>query len=186
MSVNLNNAIGIQLKLARADKGWSLDVASKHTGVSKAMLGQIERGESSPTVARLWNIATGFHLPLSYFFIGIEENDLSQNMLKSESGISISTLFPFDLVTKSEIFSLTLAPLHQQISDPHNDGVIEHILVIEGEIEYLLNDQWLHLNKGDVVKFSANQKHGYRNVSDTQAVFHNIIYYTSEDKPSSV
>ena len=182
MSIKFNNAIGIQLKLARTNKDWSLDVASKHTGVSKAMLGQIERGESSPTVARLWNIATGFHLPLSYFFVGIENNDSTENMLKSESGISISTLFPFDLETKSEVFSLTLAPLHQQISAPHNEGVIEHIMVIEGEIEYLLNDQWHHLNKGEVVKFNANQKHGYRNVSESQAVFHNIIYYTSEDK----
>ncbi|WP_022943154.1 helix-turn-helix domain-containing protein [Psychromonas hadalis] len=182
MSINFNNAIGLQLKLARTNKDWSLDVTSKHTGVSKAMLGQIERGESSPTVARLWNIATGFHLPLSYFFLAIEDNDLSKNMLNSESGISISTLFPFDLETKSEVFSLTLAPLHQQISAPHNDGVIEHILVIEGEIEYLLNDQWHHLNKGEVVKFNANQKHGYRNVSESQAVFHNIIYYTSKNK----
>ena len=185
MSVNLNNAIGIQLKQARTNKGWSLDVASKHTGVSKAMLGQIERGESSPTVARLWNIATGFHLPLSYFFVSVENTTdvgLSKNTLKSESGISITTLFPFDPVTKSEVFSLSLAPQHQQISAPHNDGVIEHILVIEGEIEYLLHDQWHYLNKGDVVKFSANQKHGYRNISESQAIFHNIIYYTRDDK----
>lgn len=184
MSINFNNAIGRQLKLARANKSWSLDVASKHTGVSKAMLGQIERGESSPTVARLWDIATGFNLPLSYFFVAIKENGFSQSMLNSESGIAISTLFPFDLETKSEVFSLTLAPQHQQISAPHNNGVIEYILVIEGEIEYFLNEQWHHLNKGEVAKFNANQKHGYRNMSENQAVFHNIIYYTTENKTS--
>lgn len=184
MSLNLNNAIGIQLKLARINKDWSLDVASKNTDVSKAMLGQIERGESSPTVARLWKIATGFNLPLSYFFLAIEDDDLSQNMLNSEAGISISTLFPFDIETNSEVFSLTLAPLHQQISAPHNGGVIEHVLVIEGDIEYLLNGQWHHLSKGEVVKFNANQMHGYRNVTENQAIFHNIIYYTSENKPS--
>jgi quercetin dioxygenase-like cupin family protein len=49
-------------------------------------------------------------------------------------------------------------------------------------MEYLLNGQWHPLSKGDVVKFNANQKHGYRNVSENQAVFHNIIYYTNEDK----
>lgn len=184
MSMNLNNAIGNQLKLARTNKDWSLDVASKNTGVSKAMLGQIERGESSPTVARLWNIATGFDLPLSYFFLAIEGDELAKKMFNSGSGISISTLFPFDLETKSEVFSLTLTPLHQQISDPHNNGVIEQIVVIEGEIEYFLNDHWHHLSKGDVVKFNANQKHGYRNVSENTAVFHNIIYYTNEDKSS--
>jgi transcriptional regulator with XRE-family HTH domain len=184
MSVNFNNAIGIQLKLARTNKDWSLDAASKHTGVSKAMLGQIERGESSPTVARLWDIATGFHLPLSYFFVALDDKGLSNNVLNNESGIYITTLFPFDAETKSEVFSLTLAPLHQQISAPHNNGVIEHILVIEGEIEYFLNEQWHPLNKGEVVKFNANQKHGYRNMSESQAIFHNIIYYTGEGKPS--
>tara|TARA_R110002050_G_scaffold239188_3_gene375326 strand:+ start:382 stop:939 length:558 start_codon:yes stop_codon:yes gene_type:complete len=184
MNINVNNAIGSQLKLARTNKGWSLDVASKKTNVSKAMLGQIERGESSPTVARLWNIATGFDLPLSYFFLAIEGDDLPQNIFNNEVGISISTLFPFDLETKSEVFSLTLAPLHQQISAPHNNGVIEQILVIEGEIEYLLNGHWHHLSKGDVVKFNANQKHGYRNLSESKAIFHNIIYYTRKGKPS--
>lgn len=182
--MNVNNAIGNQLKLARTNKNWSLDVASKNTGVSKAMLGQIERGESSPTVARLWNIATGFHLPLSYFFLIIEGDELAEKVFNNGSGISISTLFPFDLETKSEVFSLTLTPLHQQISDPHHNGVIEQIIVIEGKIEYFLNDNWHHLSKGDVVKFNANQKHGYRNVSENIAVFHNIIYYTNEDKPS--
>jgi transcriptional regulator with XRE-family HTH domain len=48
------------LRTLRAQRGWSLTQAAEYTGVSKAMLGQIERGESSPTVATLWKIATGF------------------------------------------------------------------------------------------------------------------------------
>lgn len=177
MNNNLNILIGRQLKLARTHKGWSLDVTCKQTGVSKAMLGQIERGESSPTIATLWKIANGFHLPLSYFFGAIENKNSTPSVLSNESGIKIATLFAFDSQTQSEFFCLTLAPLHQQMSPAHNDGVIEHILVIEGSIEYFLNKKWHPLQKGDVVKFNANQKHGYRNMSDSQAVFHNIIYY---------
>lgn len=178
MSTNLNNAIGTQLKLARTNKNWSLDVASQHTGVSKAMLGQIERGESCPTVARLWAIASGFDLPLSYFFLEIENDSGSNNAINCELGMSISTLFAFSLETKSEVFSLTLAPQHQHISAPHNKGVIEQILVIEGKIEYFLKGNWHRLSQGDVVKFDANQQHGYRNVAEHKAVFHNIIYHT--------
>lgn len=180
MSNNVNFIIGRQLKLARTANGWSLDATSQHTGVSKAMLGQIERGESSPTVARLWKIATGFNLPLSYFLGTIEAEGQIQNTLSNEPGIHISTLFPFDKQTQIETFSLTLAPLHQQISTAHNEGVIEHIIVIEGQMEYFLNEKWHPLNKGDVVKFNANQPHGYRNRSESQAVFHNIIYYENE------
>ena len=147
MSQNVNKAIGSQLKLARSNKKWSLDTTSMHTGVSKAMLGQIERGESSPTVARLWKIANGFHLPLSYFLGIIADNEVTQGVLNTEKGITISTLFPFDDETKIEVFSLILSPSHQQISAPHNSGVIEHILVMEGEIEYFLDGTWHCLQK---------------------------------------
>lgn len=40
----LNDNIAINLKRIRAARGISLDVVSEQTGVSKSMLGQIERG----------------------------------------------------------------------------------------------------------------------------------------------
>ena len=45
--------VGQNLRRLRNSLGLSLDEASKLTGVSKAMLGQIERGESSPTISTL-------------------------------------------------------------------------------------------------------------------------------------
>ncbi|NJA70070.1 helix-turn-helix transcriptional regulator, partial [Clostridioides difficile] len=54
--------VGENLRLLRQEMGISLDKASKMTGVSKAMLGQIERGESSPTVSTLWKISSGFKI----------------------------------------------------------------------------------------------------------------------------
>ena len=178
MKKNINNVIGGQLKKARNKNGWSLDVTSLKTEVSKAMLGQIERGESSPTVSKLWKIANGFHLPLSYFFDDITNNNVTQKALNTEKEMTISILFPFDPKTKTEIHMLTISPLHEQISPPHNNGVIEHILVIEGEMEYFLKDEWHHISKGEVVKFDANIKHGYRNLSKEKAIFHNVISYT--------
>jgi len=177
MSDKLNNTLGQQLRCARAVKEWSLDAASKATGVSKAMLGQIERGESSPTVAKLWKIATGFELPLSYFFN--QEGAVTEQVqgLKREQGISIATLFSFDSDTQLEVFSLTLSPGHQQQSSPHSDGVIEHISVISGDMECLIDGQWLPLSEGQQLKFNANKAHGYRNVSANDVTFHNIISY---------
>ena len=64
---NLTTKISNTLKLLRSQRGWSLDVTSEKTGVSKAMLGQIERGESSPTISTLWKIASGFDVSFSLF-----------------------------------------------------------------------------------------------------------------------
>ncbi|MDU7763234.1 MAG: helix-turn-helix transcriptional regulator, partial [Enterobacter asburiae] len=55
------------LKTLRQARGWSLSKLADETGVSKAMLGQIERNESSPTVSTLWKIATGLNVPFSAF-----------------------------------------------------------------------------------------------------------------------
>ncbi|MDO7086193.1 XRE family transcriptional regulator [Pseudocolwellia sp. AS88] len=177
--------MGLQLKSARSNKGWSLDTTSKNTGVSKAMLGQIERGESSPTVSKLWEIANGFALPLTYFFGELESNNVEPKKLITEKSIAVSTLFSFDPATKSEILLLTLEPAHQHISVPHSKGVIEHLIVIDGEMEYFINNQWHHLKQGEFVKFNADVEHGYRNLSAKTATFHNVIFYTDEGKKNT-
>ena len=57
--------VGKRLKSIRLEKQLSLDEVSKLTDVSKPMLGQIERGQSSPTITTLWKIAVGLKIPLS-------------------------------------------------------------------------------------------------------------------------
>lgn len=61
------NTIGERLKEIRANRVLTLDDTAKITGVSKPMLGQIERGQSIPTITTLWKIATGLKVPLSSF-----------------------------------------------------------------------------------------------------------------------
>ena len=71
--MNANNAINPQISLTfearRKERGWSLDKSAQQTGVSKAMLGQVECQESSPTIATLWEIATGLQCSFSSFLI---------------------------------------------------------------------------------------------------------------------
>ncbi|MDM5030122.1 helix-turn-helix transcriptional regulator [Escherichia coli] len=45
---NLARFLSTTLKQLRQQRGWSLSRLAEATGVSKAMLGQIERNESSP------------------------------------------------------------------------------------------------------------------------------------------
>ena len=177
MSELINITVATQLKKARAEKGWSLDVASQHCGVSKAMLGQIERGESSPTIARLWKIATGFSLPLSDFLGQKNNQALAVKGLAEGQEISIETVFEYDKNTGIEVFELVFASGHVQYSEPHQTGVIEHIVVTNGSMEYLSEGLWLPLNMGDKAKFHADQAHAYRNVGVEPLQFFNIIYY---------
>ena len=53
---SIHDRLAASLKEARRTKGLSLEAVAKLSGVSRSMVSQIERGESSPTVATLWNL----------------------------------------------------------------------------------------------------------------------------------
>jgi transcriptional regulator with XRE-family HTH domain len=180
---NLNLIIGNKLKDIRNKRNLSLDEMAKLTGVSKAMLGQIERGQSNPTVSTLWKIATGLKVSFS-LFIDENQDDLKticQNniipILEDNGKMRLYPIFPFDANKGFEIFTIELEPGCDHISVPHNDGVEEYIIVTEGQIEININDKKFTLQKGNSMKFMANKPHTYKNTSQYISVFQNIILY---------
>lgn len=173
------------LKKLRREKAWSLDRAAQATGVSKAMLGQIERGESSPTVATLWKIATGFSTSFSGLLAAPAERLDGAVIVRvgarcttsDEDTLRIRTLFAFEARFGFELFELTLPSGTEHLSEAHEDGVIEHVMVIGGDMELLLDGRWQSLTTGDAARFAADAPHGYRNSGKESAVFHNLIHY---------
>jgi XRE family transcriptional regulator, regulator of sulfur utilization len=182
---NIYKHISLTLKTLRRERGWSLDKAAEETGVSKAMLGQIEREESSPTIATLWKIASGFRTSFSSFIEEIHtdfnkpihRSGQTQQLHPKDEKIRVMPIFPFDSQLNVEIFIIELLPSCEHLSPPHKHGVIEHVIVVEGKMEVLVNGRWQTLNKGEGLRFDANQPHGYRNITSKIACFHDIIHY---------
>lgn len=173
------------LKSIRHDLGWSLDKAADRTGVSKAMLGQIERGESTPTVATLWKIATGLRVPMTALLEQArDESDIlllrdanSLRVRPSEEGMQRALLFPYEARFGFELYELTFAPGFESISEPHDIGVVEHVTVQHGEVELLVEEEWRPLKQGQSLRFPADRRHGYRNRTRNEAVVMDIIHY---------
>lgn len=61
----MSRNLAFQLKKIRQQRHLSLDEVSKATGVSKAQLAQIEKGEANPTVSTIWKIAAGMRISFS-------------------------------------------------------------------------------------------------------------------------
>lgn len=62
---DINIRIGLKVKSERENRGWSLTTLADHSGVSRAMIHKIERGESSPTATLLARLAGAFGLSMS-------------------------------------------------------------------------------------------------------------------------
>lgn len=165
--------IRINLRELRAGAGLSLSKAAELTGVSKAMLGQIERGESSPTIATLWKLAKGFHLPLTAFL----EGGPAPARVRFPGSIDVEPVFPFDPLLCCETFVVRLAPGQAHRSEAHDAGVTEDIYVTEGPLEVLADGGWTRLETGGWLRFAADQPHGYRAPQGQGAGFLNTLHY---------
>jgi transcriptional regulator with XRE-family HTH domain len=179
----IHKNIGKNIHRIRKERNLSLDKVAEITGVSKAMLGQIERGESNPTVTTLWKIANGFHVSFSSL---IEEevppvsviNVASINPLEEEEGeYRVYPLFPFDSSKRFEIFSIHLEPGCTHESEAHHKGVEEYVIVSQGELDIILNQISYNVEQGNAIHFVADQPHIYRNPTSFPAHYTILIYY---------
>ena len=152
-----NRQIANALRVLRNGRGWSLDRTAQETGVSKAMLGQIERCESSPTIATLWKIASGFQTSLSSLIepapVGSPDGVIRRSVeaLRKQpapDGMLVAVLFPYAPQFGFELFELTLLPGYERLSEAHEPGVTEHVIVLRGPMEVLVEGEWIELGEG--------------------------------------
>ena len=64
-SADLAPVVGGNLRRLRTRRGLSLERLAQISGVSRAMLGQIELGQSAPTINVLWKISSALGVPFS-------------------------------------------------------------------------------------------------------------------------
>ena len=63
--LDLTPAVGANLRRLRGRRGLSLERLAEASGVSRAMLGQIELHQSTPTINILWKITRALNVPFS-------------------------------------------------------------------------------------------------------------------------
>src|SRR5919108_3867120 len=73
VSYDLDSRIAARLLAERAGRGWSLEQLAERSGVSRAMISKVERGESSPTAAVLGRLSAAFGLTLSQLLARAEQ-----------------------------------------------------------------------------------------------------------------
>jgi len=183
--VELAIAVGRNLRRIRTRQGFSLERLAKVSGVSRAMLGQIETGKSTPTIALLWKVATALGIPFAAF---LDVQDVSGTVvLRKDHGKVVSSsdgrftsraLFPFDAERKVEFYELRIAAHHTEKAAAHGPGTRQTIVASQGEIEITVgHEQPVHLREGDAIVFEAAVPHAYRNVEPTEAVLYLVVTY---------
>lgn len=181
----LKRRVGDNLIRLRKRRGLSLERLAALSGVSRAMLGQIEAGESTPTIALLWKVARG----LDVRFADLLGDDASEDVqllaaanakiLRSSDGAFESrALFPFDSRRRAEFYELRLRGGHAEHAEAHARGTYENLIVQSGRLRLTVGEgETLELRAGDAVYFRADVPHVYENCGTRDAVMYLVMTY---------
>jgi transcriptional regulator with XRE-family HTH domain len=184
---DLTEIVGANLRRLRVQRGLSLERLSKLSGVSRGMLGQVELGQSAPTINVLWKIARALDVSFSTLISSRASGTTrvlpraSAKTLSSHDGAFTSrALFPFDAPRTVEFYELRLAPRGVERADAHPPGTSENLVVSRGTLEISVGRDAHVLGEGDAILFEADVPHTYRNPSDHEAVVYLVMTYAEK------
>lgn len=184
---DLTPVVGANLRRLRVRRGLSLERLSKASGVSRAMLSQIELGQSAPTINVLWKISRALAVPFSALISHRPEGSTrvmpaqQAKRLSSHDGTFVSrALFPFDEPRQVEFYELRLAPGAEEHADAHPPGTVENLIVSAGALEMIVGDERHALAQGDAILFEADVPHVYRNPGAVEAVMYLVMTYAEK------
>lgn len=176
--------VGVNLRLLREERSLTLQDLSDRSGVSKAMLNQIEAGKSSPTIALGWKIANGLGVPFGALLgeampgdFLVHPRDQVQVLYSEDRRLCTRALFPPGEPRAAELYELCLEPGASEDAQSHTAGTREQIYVTAGQLVVETEDHRAELEAGDVLFFCADRPHRYHNPGRSTARFVMAMLY---------
>jgi transcriptional regulator with XRE-family HTH domain len=174
--------VGQRVKALRESLQLSLRDLAERSGVSAPMLSQVERGETSPTLAVAARIAGGLDLSLSqllrldetHHVVVVRQDDRRQGEGRAK-GHSYELLTPPLPGQRVELSEHTLEPNAATGGEGdapiHEPGSRETVYVKTGYVDLIVDGQRQSLEAGDTVTFDADLSHHFENPGNKEAVF---------------
>jgi transcriptional regulator with XRE-family HTH domain len=179
-----NGAVGSRIRALREAMGLSLRDLAQRSGVSAPMLSQVERGETSPTLAVAERIARGLDLTLSQL-LRLDENGhvvvirAGDRRTRTRRGHRTEELTPPLPGQRADVSLHSLEPgaATGTAGDPplHEPGARETAVVLAGSVTLLIDDERHDLDAGDSVTFDADLPHHFENRGRTAAKFFAVV-----------
>lgn len=166
--------LGKRIRDLRTQQNLTLDTLAERSGVSRAMLSKIERGENNPTLVVVAKIAVALNLSLSQL-VGVEERQPAVKVTKAQQLVfrDPETGFERHMIPVLEGGTVELMrhviPVGQssQSIAAHPHPTEKYLVVEQGQVRVTLGEESYHLEEGDILYFRADVPHTYANAGAT-------------------
>jgi transcriptional regulator with XRE-family HTH domain len=185
-ALELKRRVGENLARLRKRRALSLERVAALSGVSRAMLSQVEAGESTPTIALLWKIARGMDVRFADL-LGEDSSVADAQLLTAREAKILSSadgaftsraLFPFDTRRRAEFYELRLRAGYAEHAEAHPEGTYENLIVHSGRLTLTIGDAApIEMRAGDAVYFRADVPHAYANPGARETLMYLVMTY---------
>lgn len=172
----MSSLVGHNLRRLRKEHRWTLEDLSLRSGVSRAMLGQVEQGKSVPSIKTLWQVAQALGVSVDWFLearhdpgvLLIRPTEAAAGALRSGEG----ELRPLHIATDAlgdGFHELRLAP-HAQLSLPASRRRRRvNVAVSAGEIELIIDEALHRVQAREALQWDGHEPITWRNRGESEA-----------------
>jgi transcriptional regulator with XRE-family HTH domain len=171
------------VRALRRERGWTLEMLAERSGVSRAMISKLERGEKNPTLVVAARVAEGLGVSLSQL-VGVEDKrkvvvvprERRMTMRDPETGFERQLLSP-SFGGRGVEFVRNVVPEGSTSGEfpPHRWGVEEYVVVERGRLRAILGGEEYVLDEGDAVYFEADVAHRFDNAGEGECSYYLVI-----------
>jgi transcriptional regulator with XRE-family HTH domain len=160
------------LHAVRADQGLSVSALAERSGVSRAMIAKIERGEAQPTAALLGRLSAALGLTLSELFARTE-SQLPRLARTTDQTVWVDPQTGYRRRSVSpaggsvQLVEVEL-PAGAKVAYPADSFALahHHIWVLAGHLSFQEGDVEHELHAGDCLELGPPAPGTYRNTTD--------------------
>jgi transcriptional regulator with XRE-family HTH domain len=166
-------SVGAKVRARRKDLGMTLAQLSDATGLSQAIVSQIERGLANPSFTTLAQLAHGLDIPVGRFFAGQPDSAspvVRRHERRNLRGVTRESVGEavHELLTPStngalEVQWIVTPPGHDTSATPFHHSGEEFCLIISGKKDVYLDGVCYSLSEGDSITYSSEIPHWYAN-----------------------
>lgn len=175
--------VGSNLRRLRKAQGLSLERLAELSGVSRAMLGQIETAKSVPTVSLLWRVADALGVPVATLVatereptVVVLSRDRASVLVTSDGRYAARSLSPANRQRSTGFFEITIAPGHREEFPSAQIGTRHNLVVSQGQLTVVIaGDTPITLEEGDAIVFEASNTYVIENPSTSTATAYLVV-----------